>query len=230
MTDNCDADIPGPSSVVEDLPNVLSLAIEWEKEGVLGKFLFLDHPDPIRYRAEHVVSDIRTRARMAIDDALYEKTLRARLKPESKMSLELLENVRAEVKNLARIDPDFMTEVMRRSDRAADIYHARESLKSVLDLAGTLDRAIERHMNIYDPIDVKNGVPRFPYYFILHAALGYGALTNKPAPIGRSGPFVNLLAAAWMDFGWPVPPRQTDISGWLGQQVEKHPLLRKAAS
>jgi hypothetical protein len=58
-------------------------------------------------------------------------------------------------------------------------------------------------------------------YFIQAMRVAYLARRKKQPPRGRSGPFIRLLAAAWLDLGFPRPPAsKDDLEGWLGQKVQ----------
>jgi hypothetical protein len=72
--------------------------------------------------------------------------------------------------------------------------------------------------------------------FIEMMGRAYVARLDKQPPKSRVGPFVNLLAAAWLDLGFPTPePRKIVGAGadtteqrlkdWLGPKVERLPLL-----
>jgi hypothetical protein len=62
--------------------------------------------------------------------------------------------------------------------------------------------------------------------FVEAIGIAYLAHRKKQPPHGRTGPFVNLLAAAWLDVGFPVPRRRReDLSDWLGKKAEALPVL-----
>ena len=61
-------------------------------------------------------------------------------------------------------------------------------------------------------------------YFVEAMGAAHVAILLSPPPRSRSGPFVNLLAAAWRDLGFPGPPRDTPLEDWLGQKVEAYRL------
>jgi len=63
-------------------------------------------------------------------------------------------------------------------------------------------------------------------YFVEAMAEAHIARLSRPPPRGRSGPFVNLLAAAWGDLDFPWPRRDTPLEDWLGRKVEALPILR----
>lgn len=46
-------------------------------------------------------------------------------------------------------------------------------------------------------------------------------------PAGRTGPFVEALAAAWEDLRLPQPPSSKELITWLGQKVEKGSYRRQ---
>ena len=62
-------------------------------------------------------------------------------------------------------------------------------------------------------------------YFVEAMAEAHIARLSRTPPRGRSGPFVNLLAAAWRDLQFPWPPRDTPLEDWLGRKVEALPVL-----
>jgi hypothetical protein len=63
-------------------------------------------------------------------------------------------------------------------------------------------------------------------YFVEAIGIAYLARRRKQPPHGRTGPFVNLLAAAWLDVGFPVSRRrQDDLWDWLGKKAETLPVL-----
>jgi hypothetical protein len=59
-------------------------------------------------------------------------------------------------------------------------------------------------------------------YFIEAMADAYVNSRGTHPPRGRSGPFVNLIAAAWRDRGFPIPS-EPPLEDWLGQKVEVLP-------
>ena len=63
-------------------------------------------------------------------------------------------------------------------------------------------------------------------YFVEAIGMAYLARRRKQPPHGRTGPFVNLLASAWLDVGFPVPRRRQDhLWDWLGKKAEALPVL-----
>ena len=63
-------------------------------------------------------------------------------------------------------------------------------------------------------------------YFVEAIGIAYLVRRRKQPPHGRTGPFVNLLAAAWLDVGFPVPRRRRDhLWDWLGKKAEALPVL-----
>jgi hypothetical protein len=59
-------------------------------------------------------------------------------------------------------------------------------------------------------------------YFIEAMADAYVKERGTRPPRGRSGPFVNLVAAAWRDRRFPIPA-ETPLEDWLGLKVEVLP-------
>lgn len=59
----------------------------------------------------------------------------------------------------------------------------------------------------------------------------YRRYRKKEPPRGRTGPFADFLAAAWIDLKFPVPKAEDgkakDVITWLGQKAEKAPRLTK---
>jgi hypothetical protein len=56
--------------------------------------------------------------------------------------------------------------------------------------------------------------------FVEVMAAAFMALTGSQPPHSRQGPFVNLIAAAWLDLSFPWPSPETSVENWLGQKVE----------
>jgi hypothetical protein len=74
-----------------------------------------------------------------------------------------------------------------------------------------------------------------PWHFIDQLAIVYEWLTAPPPPRSSIGPFVKLCAATWQDLEFkPSLDRQgkeqTDVEGWLGGLIEKHPAIRRKPS
>jgi hypothetical protein len=61
-------------------------------------------------------------------------------------------------------------------------------------------------------------------YFVEAMATAYKAICGRKPPRSRKGPFVDLLATAWLDLGFPWPPPNTSLDVWLGQKVEAYRL------
>jgi hypothetical protein len=71
--------------------------------------------------------------------------------------------------------------------------------------------------------------------FIEMMGRAYVARLDKQPPKSRAGPFVNLIAAAWLDLRFPLPKprkivgagedRTERLKGWLGPKVEQLPPL-----
>jgi hypothetical protein len=71
--------------------------------------------------------------------------------------------------------------------------------------------------------------------FIEMMGRAYVARLDKQPPKSRAGPFVDMIAAAWLDIGFPLPEprkivgggedRTERLKGWLGPKVEELPLL-----
>jgi hypothetical protein len=70
------------------------------------------------------------------------------------------------------------------------------------------------------------------WHFINEMASRYEKLTGTKPSVSKSGPFVRLLAAAWLDVDFPQPEdregrAREDLEGWLGDLVEKHPAVHR---
>ena len=63
--------------------------------------------------------------------------------------------------------------------------------------------------------------------FVEAMAAAYVALRVSQPPHSRKGPFVDLIAAAWLDLDFPWPSSETSVENWLGQKVECLPSLTK---
>jgi hypothetical protein len=71
--------------------------------------------------------------------------------------------------------------------------------------------------------------------FIEMMGRAYVARLDKQPPKSRVGPFVDMIAAAWLDIGFPLPEprkivgsgedRTERLKGWLGPKVEELLLL-----
>ena len=67
-------------------------------------------------------------------------------------------------------------------------------------------------------------------YFVEAMAAAYKAMHALQPPRSRKGPFVDLLAAAWLDLDFPWPSPDTSLEGWLGQKAEALPTLATKVS
>lgn len=67
-------------------------------------------------------------------------------------------------------------------------------------------------------------------YFVEAMAAAYKAIRALQPPRSRKGPFVDLLAAAWLDLDFPWPSPDTSLESWLGQKAEALPTLATKVS
>ena len=67
-------------------------------------------------------------------------------------------------------------------------------------------------------------------YFVEALAAAYKAIRALQPPRSRKGPFVDLLAAAWLDLDFPWPSPDTSLESWLGQKAEALPTLATKVS
>ena len=61
--------------------------------------------------------------------------------------------------------------------------------------------------------------------FVAAMAVAYKAICGREPPRSRKGPLVRLIAAAWSDLRFRLPPDNTSLQDWLGQKVEDLPTL-----
>ena len=86
--------------------------------------------------------------------------------------------------------------------------------------------AVELHKFVIAPSPPSNSDP-LARAFVEAMAATYVALRESRPPHTRKSPFVNFIAAAWLDLNFPWPSPETSVENWLGQKVKSLPSLMK---
>jgi hypothetical protein len=187
--------------------------------------LFPDVPEDIAVNA--IRAEVSRAAQLAAVRARHESVDLRKARGQAKRLIKLLKNVERDSAkwfptcDVAAAAADLSVGFAGKDDASViqPLVQIIESLNSLRDWSAELNK---RASLTSPPPSRSDPLAR---YFVEAMAVAHLARRKKQPPSGRTGPFVDLLEAAWLDLGFPKP---TDEEGfdhtlkvWLGTKVEE---------
>lgn len=228
--------IPDARMIPGKLPSVRALARKWaEFNGLVPTKealeiipgAFLDPEEIVEYRCQDAARRAIYHGKMQIETL---PALRPAVRDANEYIAELsqlaLRFSHLDKGDLAKGFAHFMGEPETETIGYKE-FIAQTMLTTMQENAQLLVSSIDRFYGFFNARPVAPQNRRLAWFFIHQMASQYRDMFDRPTPRGNTGPFVELVAAAWTDLGWPVPRDRTghthNVADWLGTQIEKHP-------
>jgi hypothetical protein len=219
-----DVSMPAPSSPV--VCNTVKPVGKPDAGNRLVRFvdLSMTNQDPRAPVIALMRDEVNRAAQIAVARAHHERAARRKERENAKRLIGLFDHVEREV---AEIFPAENDEGTKNDDatKAAEIAvgfgaGAATALVQIIEGFGSLASWVAelRRIGIAEPPPSRSDP--LARSFIDAMASAYRARCGEQPPATRSGPFVDLLAAAWSDLGLLVPAG-SDLPEWLGTKVER---------
>jgi len=170
--------------------------------------------------------EINRLAGIAVSRAEYENERLPRVREDARRFLKTVDNIAARARMISAKDVADLASLSAGFETGPDgsvvpaLSQITANLKSLREWNDELKKSTLRKPR------PSHSDPLGRHFVELMSALFHYRLRRYP-PAGRTGPFVEALAAAWEDLNLTMPPPSKELISWLGQKVERAYRLRR---
>jgi len=189
--------------------------------------LFPNAPNDVAIEA--VRGEVNRAAEIAVVRERHERADLRKAREHAKLLFELLDNVERDAAkkwfptgDVAVAAADISEGFVKPDDVAVSMVQPLVQIIDGINSLRSWAAELRRFDIIRSPPSNSDPLARC---FVEAMGTAYLARRKKQPPHGRTGPFVDLIAAGWLDLGFPPPPSKADLKDWLGRKTEALPVL-----
>jgi hypothetical protein len=177
--------------------------------------------------------DVRSAADYAVNAVAIRREDRKAAADGKRIITDLIPNAERALRRISRLDAAHVDRITV-ARTAVDECLTGAVIRKAAELSASLSMLLEQIDYPRLPAGGGSDQDRLAATLIDRLARVWTRHTNRPAPGGKSGPFVNFVAAAWSDLGFPEFTNKRGepqpLIDAIGNRIEKLHRLRTAQS